>query len=364
MALTLVTASDLGAEDVADPLARNYPAVRRGSFTATVRARVAPESSSQTIRVTRVHLDPPRWKIQDRVSATFLRDGKTVTETLQGESVYPEVGRITVSVDPATGRALGGVAAYVKPLSPAELREAGYGPFSLAVDGRTNANGFLPLPELIRDGQSAAEPATLNGKPCVLVTSAGRWGRLSVWLDPGNGHLPIRITQEKSADDLLYEGERVGSVAKDEDGKPVKQVGYKQEYVVKKVGKVGTGRMVTEFTHAATDAFADGSAREIVEEVAIGDVRLVDKWDKDPFVLSAVVPDGTRVTAADDQPIEYVWWGGQIVKDVNQSVARGEVSPFTPASQTPWWVYAAVAVGVAAVAGAVWRLASRRGAAA
>ncbi|MBX9584337.1 MAG: hypothetical protein K2X87_28900 [Gemmataceae bacterium] len=362
--LLVCVSPSVGAQDPVDELTRNYPAIPRGSFTATTRMGYDPKSPLPTVRVGHIYFDPPRWKVLDRGSTTSMQDGRQVTNTSQGEEVISAAGEISVSADPKTGRALSGVSAYVRPLPPELLQRLTYGPYSLALDGRTNTNGFIPLPELIRDGRVKTEPTPLNGKPAVLVESAGRWGRLNVWLDPANGYLPVRIAQEKSAGDLIYEGVPVGSVTKDEDGKPVKLTSWKQEYNISRINKVGAGRMVTEFRHTATNTYADGSTDDLIEEVSISDIKVVDRWDKDPFVLSTIVPDGTKVSVWDDQPIQYEWRGGKIVKTVNQAVAQGEVSPFTPASHTPWWVYAGAAAGLVAVAGGVWRLAARRGAAA
>ncbi len=116
--------------------------------------------------------------------------------------------------------------------------------------------------------------------------------------------------------------------------------------------------MVTKFTRRETTTHSDGTQDDYNESVEITNVSPGRAWSADVFVLTVPVPDGTHVTALDDQPIEYLWRGGRPVKVVNSTSieSAGSHAFVPPTSQRRWWPWAAVAVGVVIVIGVItWR---------
>ena len=122
--------------------------------------------------------------------------------------------------------------------------------------------------------------------------------------------------------------------------------------------------MVTGFTRREVIDISDGTQRELTETVSITDIKPVQIWEKDPFVMTTIIPDGTRVTAQDDKPIQYEWRGGKIVKAVNkEAVASAGSHEFVPPVQQDrtWrWVTGGAVVAVLIGVVAWWRVRARR----
>ena len=356
--LALCTLRPATAADSVAEFGRNYPAFPRGQFTATTKMSFKPPAPPNTVQVTRVHMDPPRWKVLARESTTSFQNGKSVTYSMQGEQVDHLTGSLSVSADYATGRALGGVAAYVKPL-PTELTKAsGYGPFSFAIDSRTFFNDQNTLAELLVTSETQSEVGKLDGKPVTVVSATSRWGKLTLWLDPARSYLPLKVVQEKQAADLIGVDKPLKSVVQNEDGKPTPLDSFSQQYETTRIESVGGRSMITAFTHRTSERYLSGQVTEFIEYIVLSDIKPVAGWAKDPFVVSTIIPDGTVVTAADDKPVEYVWRGGQIVKAVNAAAVTNAGSHvFVPPAGGQWWPWAAGRAGVVAVSGlAIWRL--------
>lgn len=355
--LTLCAVPPASAADPVAEFGRNYPAFARGQFTATTRMTFDPKEPP-TVRVSRVHMDPPRWKVLDRESITTLRDGKPVTDSLQGESLIHASGMLSVSADYATGKALGGIAARVKPLPPSVAKTSGFGTHSFAVDSRTLLNDQKSLAELLAASNTRSEVGVLDGKAVTVIEATSKWGKLTLWLDPARGYLPLKVVQEKGAGDLIDDGQALQSMVRNEDGKPTPLDSHTQHFVTTRIESVGGRAMVTGFTRRASSRYRDGTATEYAESVALSEVKPVAGWDKNPFVLSTIVPNGTSVTAVDDKPIQYEWRGGQIVKLVNAATvaSAGSHTFVLPAPRDRRWLWAAAAAGVVVTAGLIaWR---------
>ncbi len=344
----------------ADPVAefgRNYPAFQRGQLTAVAKISYDPKTPPNTSRTTRVYVDLPRWKLVDRESTTSLKDGKTSTYSLQGESLVHSGGSISVSANFETGKAFGGVAAYVKTLPPDKARWSGFGAFSFSLDGRTQMNDAHPLAEILARSKTTTDDGLHDGKKVVVVVGEGEWGKLSLWLDPARSYLPLKVVQEKGGGHLIDGNKPLRSVVRNEDGKPSPLAEFVQQYETTRVETVRGRDMVTGFTHRLTERASDGTSREERTSVLLSDIKPVEKWDRDPFVPTTVIPDGMRVTAQDDQPIEYEWRGGKAVKKVSQAVvaSAGSQQFAPPAESANWWLWpAGGAVVLAAAAGVFW----------
>lgn len=96
----------------------NYPSFRSGRFSLVVKNFYDPKLSP-AVTVWQVTLDPPNWRFSTVETASSLQDGKVVTNSLRAEQLIGSDGVITVSAD-KSGKALRGIAARVKPLSPRE----------------------------------------------------------------------------------------------------------------------------------------------------------------------------------------------------------------------------------------------------
>ena len=83
--------------------------------------------------------------------------------------------------------------------------------------------------------------------------------------------------------------------------------------------------------------------------------------ERDPFVMSTIIPNGTKVTAQDDKPIEYEWLDGKIVKSINQSVVDGASSTdFVAPRRARRWLWATIAAAATFGVILVWRAVARR----
>ena len=138
---------------------------------------------------------------------------------------------------------------------------------------------------------------------------------------------------------------------------------FVEQFDTTKIQSVGGRLMVTGYIHVETTRYADNTVRQDAYQIDLSEIKIVDKWDKDPFVLKTIVPNGTRVTVADDRPIEYVWMDGKIVKAVDQNVvaqvaATEFIAPSRPVTRWPWIVGALLVIGCL-VGG--WRFRNGRG---
>ena len=350
----------------ADPIREfldHYPSMVRGEFKVTMVFGPDPRADQfKCKRVIEVVMDPPRWRIFERESSSWIENGKLVNYALQGEGLTPAVGQIVVSGDYLTGRADTGVWAKIKPLPANELKAAGCGHFRFAIDGANLVNNQMGFADLLSQSKVTLKNEELNGIPVVVVLAVSKWGKATIWLDPKRQHLPVRFLLEKTAEDLINEGEKVKNIKHDFDGRPTAMSSFVEQFDTTKIQSVGGRLMVTGFIHRETTRYADNTIRQDAYQIDLSEIKMVDKWDKDPFVLKTIVPNGTRVTVADDRPIEYVWMDGKIVKAVDQNVvAQVAATEFVPPSRsaTRWpWI-----VGVLLVIGClvgIWAFKSRK----
>ena len=340
----------------------NYPPFARGTFKATIRMSRNDMTRFDSVVEYQLAMDPPKWSEYCRVRSTWLENGKLKEHTLAGERLYPAVGSMSASPDVVTGIASAGVAARIKPLSPDQLKYAGPGVYRFAIDGANTNNDQLTFAELLAVSKCTIEPGVLNGRPVSIILASSQWGKITLWLDPARGHLPLRFLQEKTGDHLCFEGRAVKKDTLDEDGHPSPKIAFSEQFDTTRIEKVAGRLMVTEYVRHEKSRYANGQTKEDTERVALSEIKPVDVWQKDPFVLKSIVPNGAKVTVADDRPIEYVWMDGKIVKAVDQNVvAQVAATEFVPPSRsaTRWpWI-----VGVLLVIGClvgIWAFKSRK----
>ena len=361
--LVLLAAQPSLGADSATEFGRNYPAFSRGQFTTTARTSYDPNKPPDTITVWRVHIDPPRWKLATSGSTTTIKDGKASTYSSWGESVVHESGEIVVSADKA-GRIVGGVAAYVKPLPQNLAKKSGYGPYCMSLDSRITWNNHQSLPTILSLSKIETRTEKLGQIDTIELTATGAWGKHILWLDPARNYLPLKVIQEKLPADLIDDEKPLRSIVKDPNEKPpATATKLVQQFDTTKIETVAGRRMVTGFTNKETIDYSDGTQEFLTQTVSITGIKPVQVWEKDPFVMTTIIPDGTRVTAQDDKPIQYEWRGGKIVKAVNkEAVASAGSHVFVPPVQrdrTWLWLSGAIAVVIAGIV-AWWRVRAGR----
>lgn len=364
--LVLTLGSLACAADPVAEFAANFPLMTRGTFTARVRKQPDTPKTTHSENVYVVTMDPPRWKIISSGKGVEMQKGKLTTSYLKAESVTPAVGYAVINVDVAKNVCTSGVAAYTKPLKPDIAKTAGFDLHSLVIDGRIMFNDYQPLPKILSLSDTKVSNEVLNNVGTVVITATGKWGKHVLWLDPARNYVPLRVVQEKGPDDLIDDAKPLRSLSRDPYEKPpITYARYVQQFDATRVEKIGGRFVVTGFTRRAESTRSDKSESGTTETITITDVKPVEKWDTDPFVFSAKIPDGTPVTAQDDMPIEYEWRGGKIVKKVNAAaVAAVEAVEFKPPAA--WNVvnvllFAAATVGIGGIGYLIWRRASGRG---
>ncbi len=359
----LAAQCSFGADSITE-FGRNYPAVTRGQFVMTMKTSYDPKSPPNTITVWRVHTDPPRWKLATSASTTSIKDGKSSTYSLRGESVVHDTGKITVSAN-ASGRADGGVSANVKPIPVALAKWSGFGPFGLSLDGRIKRNDSQPLPAILALSKVVTHTEKLGQIDTVVLTATGVWGKHVLWLDPARNYLPLKVIQEKQSTDLIDEGKPLQSYIKDPNERPpVRATKLVQQFDTTKIETVAGRRMVTGYNRKEILDYSDGTQNVVTDAISITDIKPVKIWEKDPFVISTIIPDGTQVTAQDDKPIQYEWRGGKIVKAVNkEAVASAGSHVFVPPVQRDrTWLWLSGTAVTAVLVGVLgwWRVRARR----
>ena len=120
-----------------------------------------------------------------------------------------------------------------------------------------------------------------------------------------------------------------------------------------RVGTISGKQLVTSFRRREVHELTDGKTNEYDETITLRNIRFDTNWNSDPFVVSTIIPDGSRVTVQEEEQIAYEWRGGKVVKVVDQTVlatasAQEFVAPTAPNRRYLWIGIAVATMGMIA----------------
>lgn len=223
-------------------------------------------------------------------------------------------------------------------------------PYGTVLNGHMQWTKQPGLVALLRKGNPRAISATLGGKEVVRVDGKTEWGKTSIWLDPGRGCLPLRITHSKGVDDLIVPGKTLGSINSEKDTTAPQGKRVRIDYAVDV--DYGTGQDVgptITMGDVETERYESGQTRKFMRDITVTDLDFGPIPDKE-FAIATRVPDGTEVRVENHLNLLYEWRGGRVVK---VGVAEPVETP-TVVTSGRWWRWLVGAVVCAAAIGIAW----------
>lgn len=242
------------------------------------------------------------------------RNGKPSESREDGEIVVPEKGLLSHSSIPGK-KEFTGLSAYIGDLPEEQRRLVGAGTYAFPINGFLNWNGFVLVPELLRQSALTARKDVIGGKEVGVLEGKGKWGYHELWLDPNQGFLPLRCVQRKRGQDWVNRNRPVSSLS-ESDGVGFVQI--EQIFEATRIETISSTPFITAFTLTETNSLTNGNTITKRFVVTFSDVALNPNWNRDVFTLSAQMANGTRVYVQDDLNILYEWQDGTLVKSLNQ----------------------------------------------
>jgi hypothetical protein len=307
------------SDDDVERFLQNYPLLTRGQFSVIEESGLNQKTNRSQRSETKVHVDVPRWKIAIKSTFVEFKDGKNQTQIDQYESLWSDNYKQSISVD-NKGIIDGGISAYVKTLPASEYRRSFQSVMSYVTEGRTQWNDMRTFKEIFSESNSTITKTTetMQEKRLIVIKIMNPWGTHQFWVDPARNHVLMKMVQEKTINDFVTEGKALSQIRRGATDAPAKSiVMIRDEYVTQKTGLLNNKHYVSQFQRFMLTKYDDGTETKFSNTFTLNNVKQVDSWPKDPFVFTARIPDGTRVTAHDCKPIEYEWRKGAVVKKVN-----------------------------------------------
>jgi hypothetical protein len=243
-------------------------------------------------------------------------------------------------------------------------------------------NDLLTITEVLsgaRELRCHEGTESVAGLECQVIESAGRFGKMTVWLAPSKQFSIVKLTLDKSTGDWIDALKLRPKGSKPGSGEDV--VEWRAVFDSVEFARAGDHDIITAGRLAVTMKRGDGRAQTTTRIYKRSDINVnPDFTARGAFVLK--VPDGIPVTDMDDQSgVSYEWKNGSIVAAVDPAadakiakvVTRAKAKKPVPVGASPlakstateirgsYWYPAAIAVGAALLGFVFWRLRRRQG---
>lgn len=196
------------------------------------------------------------------------------------------------------------------------------------VFGHTHLLENDPLWTIMTDAPSlevSPRQETLAEHSTFVVTSRGKFGKHTIWLDPACGCLPRKLEIEKQAGDLFFSHqlgvEQTSTISPQRQTTQAPPPGLTYVSIRNRVDNVQIEEIEGQFVITAYDEVTEratkrGDKADRLEVRSDYRTRLVDgdstKWPANAFQPTVTVPNGTPITAPDRPGQPYTWQNGRV----------------------------------------------------
>ncbi|QVL31479.1 hypothetical protein KIH39_21925 [Telmatocola sphagniphila] len=89
-----------------------------------------------------------------------------------------------------------------------------------------------------------------------------------------------------------------------------------------KLDKVNGRDYISEYKIEISMEYSDSSKNKIDELVKLYNIKIVDEWQQDPFVVTSRIPNGMKIGVPDDRPFNYIWKDGRPTKVIDEAATN------------------------------------------